>query len=280
MDKIYNGENHLTELQKRLLDMFIWYHNFCREHNLKYYMAGGTMLGAVRHKGFIPWDDDIDVIMPRSDYEMFLKITANKVFGKYTVESNSSPKKDFLYVYTKVYDTESVLTENTRQRVRRGIYLDVFPIDGAGNSQEEAQRNFTKIHHRHNFLLSRVCALRKGRSLYKNAAILLTHCIPSCFLNDKKLADKIDDMCKTVDYDSALYVANLLGNWGVREIMPKSVIGNPTEYIFEGHTVYGIENYDEYLTRLYGDYMTPPPPEKQVTHHDYIECDLNESYLR
>ena len=62
--------------------------------------------------------------------------------------------------------------------------------------------------------------------------------------------------------------------------MPKSVIGNPTEYIFEGHTVYGIENYDEYLTRLYGDYMTPPPPEKQVTHHDYIECDLNESYLR
>lgn len=279
MDTIYTEENDLKNMQNRLLEMFLWYHEFCCEHKLKYYMVGGTMLGAVRHKGFIPWDDDIDVAMPRGDYERFLKYTEGRNFGKYRVEGNSSLKEDFLYVYGKVYDTDTLLTENTRKKIKRGIFLDIFPLDGVGNSQEEAARNYKKIHIWHNLLLSRVCVLRKGRSFHKNAAIFMAHCIPSIFLNDKKLADKIDDLCKQADYDSSEYIGNLLGNWGMREVMPKSVIGEPTEYIFENHTVYGVENYDEYLTRLYGDYMTLPHIEKQITHHDYIECDLEKSYL-
>ena len=82
-----NNINITSELQKKLLPMLGWFHDFCVAHDLRYYVLGGTMLGAVRHQGFIPWDDDIDVGMPRKDYEIFMKLCEDKVFGNYTVES-------------------------------------------------------------------------------------------------------------------------------------------------------------------------------------------------
>lgn len=272
-------KNELTELQKRLLLILEWYHNFCIENNLRYYLLGGTMLGAARHQGFIPWDDDIDVGMPRKDYETFLELTKGNQYGNFIVEGIDTEHTDFYYGYAKIYDTKSTLIENTRYKIKRGLYIDLFPLDGLGNSENEAKLSFRPILNKYRILLARTCAIRPNRKWYKNFAVHLARIIPNSVSNNKKLMYSIDKMCKSKDYDSSKYIGNLYGNWGEREIVEKVVMGKPVIYRFENLNVYGVADYDKYLTSLYGDWRKLPPKEKQVTHHDFLECNLEKSYL-
>lgn len=272
-------ENKLTELQKRLLLILEWYHSFCTENNLRYYLLGGTMLGAARHQGFIPWDDDIDVGMPRKDYETFLKLTKNKQYGNFVVEGIDTENTDFYYGYSKIYDTKSTLIENTRYKIKRGIYIDLFPLDGVADNEKEIMTFFKPILNKYRILLARTCAVRQNRKWYKNLAVYLARMIPNCIIDNKKLMYSIDEMCKAKDYESSKYVGNLYGNWGLREIVEKTVMGNPVVYRFENLEVCGVADYDKYLTSLYGDWRKLPPKEKQITHHDFLECDLEKSYL-
>ena len=269
----------MTSLQAKLTEILKWYHKICQENNLVYYVIGGTMLGAVRHKGFIPWDDDIDVGMPRPDYEKFCQLSsALNENGKYRIEYLPE-KKDFVYPYCKIYDTETTLIENTRYKTKRGIYIDVFPIDGAGNTLDEGESIFKTINFRLNLLLTRVCAIRKGRSFYKNAAVLICRCVPDFIYSNCKLIEAITRYSKKKDYTSSDYVANFVGNWGKKEIVKKEWMGEPRLYQFENINIYGVSNYDKYLTRLYGDYMKLPPREKRESHHDFISIDLEKSYI-
>lgn len=269
----------MNELQTKMLDMMQWYHNFCQSNNLRYFVVGGTALGAVRHKGFIPWDDDIDVGMPRADYEKFKKLAESvDADSRYRIEFPSA-KKDFVYPYGKVYDTETTLIENTRYKTKRGLFIDVFPLDGLGNDRETAVANFEAIDGKYNLLATVVCALRKERGWYKNLAIICARCVPPFILNSRKLISKIDKLSKRLSYDECEYVANTVGNWHKKEIMRREWLGEPTLYDFESIKVYGPENYNEYLTQLYGDYMKLPPEEKRVSHHDYLYLNIEKSYL-
>ena len=268
----------LTEVQKKLLDMLKWFHAFCAENQIAYYVLGGTLLGAVRHKGFIPWDDDIDIGLPREDYERLKQCTDGlPQDSRYILEVPSS-EKDFDYLYCKLYDTHTTLAEHVRARTKRGLYLDIFPLDGIGNTYEESLKNYKGILTAINFYNTRVCALRKGRKLYKNLAILVSRCIPGIFYNKKKRAAKIDRMCASRPYNESVYVGNLLGNWGKREIVERAWMGVPTLYPFEDMQVYGPCDADKYLTAIYGDYMQLPPEEKRVSNHDYLYMDLNTPY--
>ena len=107
----------MTEMQERLLEIFRWYHAFCEEHGLRYVATAGTLLGAVRHGGFIPWDDDLDVAMPRPDYERFLALMEGLDGPRFLVEYPKD-KRDYAYPYAKVYDKESVLIERTRYQTK------------------------------------------------------------------------------------------------------------------------------------------------------------------
>lgn len=270
----------MTETQEMMLDMMKWFHRFCQEKGLTYYVIGGTMLGTIRHKGFIPWDDDIDVGVPREDYE---KLLANKeAFFKnekrYSLESFRDGNSDFEYPYAKIYDTNTTLVENCRAKTKRGIYIDVFPLDGIGDNKEEAYKNYRHILKQINFLMTRICALRKSRSWVKNLAIVISQSIPQFIVNNQKLIKRIDALCKSRSFNSSEYIGNLVGNWGIKEIMPKTYLGKPTLYEFEDTEVYGAENYDDYLTCVYGDWRKLPPIEKQKSHHDYLLLDLNKSY--
>ena len=265
------------KLKRMLIDMMRWFHDFCVENNLRYYAAGGTMLGAVRHKGFIPWDDDIDIIMPRADYtklEQLMKTQQNK---KYILETPNTDAKDYYYTFSKLYDIQTTLIENTKYKIKRGIYLDIFPLDGMGNSLEESRRHFKKIENANNLLLSKITGVRKGRSFIKNIAVRFFRLIP---LNEKKLLKKVVRLCASRNWDECLYGGNPVGAWRFKEIMHKEIMGVPTLYKFENIEIYGVEKADEYLTHLYGDWRKLPPAEKRVSHHDYIFCDLNQSYLK
>lgn len=270
----------MNELQKKLLDMFAWFHNLCVENNLTYYAIGGTALGAVRHKGFIPWDDDIDVGMPREDYEKLLCLSESiNKNNKFLFEFPNKINKEYQYPYTKLYDSTTTLIERKKIKVKRGIFIDIFPIDGIGNTEQEALLNFKKIDSKYNLYSARTCALRKGRAWYKNLSITLFRLIPELIWDSYKIIEQIDYMSKKNKYEESEYVANICGAWHEKEIMKKEWLGKPALHKFEDIEMFCPEKYDLYLTKLYGNYMQLPPVEKRISHHDYELIDLNNPYI-
>lgn len=269
-----------VEMKHKLTNMFAWFHAFCVENDLRYYALGGTMLGAVRHQGFIPWDDDVDVGMPRKDYERLISIYESSVDLPYILETPKTAQPDYLYIFSKLYDPNTTLIENTRAKIKRGLYIDVFPLDGLGNTEQTAKKWFKAIDMRYKLLLTRATGVRKGRSKLKNLAVYVGRMIPNAILNNRKLQLKVDKMCTKYDFDSSKYGGNLLGAWRYKEVMPTAVMGKPTEYQFEGLTIWGAQDYDSYLTGLYGDWRQLPPENKRVSHHDFLSIDLHKSYLQ
>lgn len=267
----------MNELQEKLLDMLSWFHNFCTENNITYYAVGGTALGAVRHNGFIPWDDDIDVGMPRIDYEKFIEL-ANRCTGKYIVEYPGL-NNEFLYPFVKIYDTETTLIENQRYKIIRGIYIDVFPMDGVGNSRKDSVKNFKKTDRMVNLLCAMRCAINKRRSKIKNLSIVAARLIPKFVLTPQSLVKRIENKCKAYDYNECEYVANCVGNWHEKEIMKREWLGTPVLHNFENIKIFLPQDFHSYLTALYGDYMKLPAEEKRVSHHDYLELNIKKSYL-
>lgn len=250
----------MTEIQGKILDILKWFHGFCCQHDLTYYILGGTQLGAIRHRGFIPWDDDADVGMPRPDYERLLEITQGKMYGKYYVESIKSDCDDYIWPFAKVFDNKTAFVEKTSfESSIRGIWIDVFPLDGACNGMEEVVK-YKKIS-----LLKLLRNIRfsheKNRPLWKDAVIKGTRMIKLSTLNRL-----INGVYSIEDFKKSDKMGNFTCGYGWVEHLDKAVWGRPTLYEFEDTQLYGVERADEYLRSLYGDYMTLPPPEKRVRH--------------
>lgn len=260
----------MNELQSRLLEIMKWFHNFCVDNNLKYYMLGGTMLGAIRHKGFIPWDDDMDVGMPREDYMRFIELTKNLKHDIFFVESIYSCSDTFSYPACKVYDKNSTLIEHTRRPIIRGIFLDVFPLD----SVEYNYKKINKVILRHKILLSQRVAFRTGRNFLKNVSVFISRLLP---YSDKLIVKKLinlDTKIISLKTSKSNYVANFYGAWGMKEVMPLRVFGEPTLYSFEDSVFFGPECSHDYLKHIYGQYNVLPPLEKRKTHHDFMYLNL------
>lgn len=270
--------NLLSPIQSKLLNMLEWFHSYCLENEIPYYIVGGSMLGAIRHRGFIPWDDDIDIVIPRPDYNRLLTLFT-KQKDHYLLESPYSGNNDYYYTYAKLYDTNTTLTERSKRNCRRGIYIDVFPLDGIGENEREVDVNFKKIDHLNMFLMTRTCALTKRRGFVKNASIVLSRLIPPFIVDDHDLVIRVDKTAASFGYEKSKYVANLMGAYRKKEIMEKDIFGVPTEYQFENIVVFGVEHYNEFLTHIYGNWKQIPPKEKQNSTHEYVEIDLNKSWL-
>ena len=263
-----------------LLDMLSWFHNYCAENNLRYYLVEGTMLGAARHQGYIPWDDDIDVGMPRPDYEKLKQKLAGVVQGgKYLLETEDSEKADYFYPYSKLYDVRTTQIEDRKTKVVRGVGIDVFPIDGIGSTIEEAKHNYKKIGFLSDLLTSRVVVVRRGRKWYKNLAVKVFQSLPGALVNEKKIMKKISELCKQRSFDDCEYVGSLVTAYRSREIMPREYYGEPLLYKFEDIEVYGVRDYEHYLTKLYGDWRKLPPEDKRQTSHLQLSVDLEHSFL-
>ena len=269
----------LSPLQARLLEMMKWFHQFCLKHKLRYYCLGGTMLGSQRHHGFIPWDDDIDIGLPRKDYVRLAELMKDDAYKPFVLETPYSKNTDYCYPYTKLYDTRTTLVENRRKNVVRGVFIDIFPLDGLGETEQESIQNYKKIDRKYNLLLSSVCSIRKERAWYKNLAILALKCVPPFLLSYRKLMVELDRLCASIDFDSSAWVCNCLGAYHFKEIMPRKYFGDPVLYQFEDTQIFGPEDYENYLTHLYGDWRQLPPVEKQKTNHDFVCLDLAKPYL-
>lgn len=248
----------MTELQAKILQILIWTHHFCQEHGLTYYMLGGTQLGAIRHKGFIPWDDDADIGMPRPDYNKFIALTRGKIFGKYCVKSPQD--ENYAWPYAKVFDMETTFVEKLiGQAAIGGLWLDVFPLDGTNRGMKE----FVKYKYIQALKFCRGLrfSCEKDRPLWKNTVIRLCRFIPLSFWNRK-----INSIYSEADFNLSDKMGNLTGGEGWRHHQDKGVWGKPTLYEFEGYRFFGPERADEYLRAMYGDYMKIPPEDKRQEH--------------
>lgn len=268
--------SELTPLQQKLLALLKAFHTVCETNKLTYYVAFGTMLGCVRHGGFIPWDDDIDVTMPRKDYEK-LKQIMKKPSDDYSFETSDMGHKDFGYAFGKFYDNHTTLIETSSLKTKRGIYLDVFPLDDAGNTYKEAEKLYRKVYLSRVLLQSRLFPIKKGRGIFKNSVSLAARLIP--FYRPNKAAAKLERKEALNTGKNALKAVFSGTEDFTHCVLENAVYGKPALYQFENIQVYGPEQGEKYLEKVFGDWKTLPPEEKRVIRHDFIKLELDSSYL-
>lgn len=252
--------SQLRELQKKELEILLEIDHLCKKHHLTYYLIGGSALGSLRHEGFIPWDDDIDLAMPRRDYQRFLEIGSKEFPDTYFVQTYKT-QPDFPYPFAKVNLNNTTFLESRLQKlnIHHGVFVDVFPLDGVPKRQVWRWAEFS--------LISRLRWAVIIRRLPFGLSTSITFW--RCFAMDRIMS--------RVPLDSSKKWANIIG--GRREIMDRAVYGTPTLVNFEGHQLPVPNQCEAYLRNMYGsDYMTIPPVEERYDHNPLV-VDLNNSYL-
>lgn len=254
----------LKEIEFNLLKVF---DVFCRENNIRYYLAYGTLLGAIRYKGFIPWDDDVDVLVPREDYKRMIKLFKDD--EKYHLFAFEKDQK-YLFPYAKLCDMETRKEEGGyASEVKLGVDIDIFPLDAFDDDFEKAKKEVKNISR--NLIGLNLAKLKRPDSknpanrFAKGALMLLAKAMGCKFFIERiiKESDKKGQEgnnfvgCKTWCV------------YGERGIIPAEVFAEAIDIEFEGEFFPAPKGYDTYLTCLYGNYLPEPPKEKQKTHHSF-----------
>lgn len=264
-------EMTLKDIQNVSLDILIDVHNFCVKNNIKYTLQGGTLIGAIRHKGFIPWDDDIDIAMPRPDYERFIHSYRShegyKIFSRELSET-----KDTYIAYARVCDMKHTFVDYrnlTWNAEKTGVWIDVFPLDGVDEDDAIWKKRYSEI---------RKCAIIGNYLRYAKRPFSMNNSFSAkrkwfkakliSFFYSFNVVDKHIELCRKVMFGETLRYCNCsLIKYGMRECHNNDVIDNVILVPFENKEFFVMSKYDEALTEKYGDYMKLPPAEQQVHGH-------------
>lgn len=265
-----NGEN-LSQLQTEELSLLKILINLCEENNLTYFVCGGSFLGAVRHQGFIPWDDDIDVAMPRPDFERFLEI-APELLPDSTYLSTYKRGKEHVTLVAQIFSKEKkFLLNNSAKKVPTAAWVDILVIDGA--PAPGIKRKLFGIKYMYYRMLNQfahfdeIVNLNKKRPWYENVAIKFAQVTNiEKRLDPVKIGDRFHALLRSNRYEDCDEVATFMGAAKMKEIVPKDYYGKGTMYKFEDIKVKCPDKID-YLVHFYGDYMTPPPVNERNRHN-------------
>ena len=261
IDKIHKIHNEMLKEVAAFLD----------KNNIKYFIEYGTLLGAVRHKGFIPWDDDVDLSMPRPEYEKFMEIVRKndcKITDKLivtSIELNNS-----IFPFCKIYNKEYCVKEDMIN-IKEGefLWIDVFPFDALSDSDKDNQELFIKIMFWHKIWIIRVGTFKQiyntSTTLIKGVIKVLFKAVLNLF-SAKSIARKMRKLANKYDYNQCDAVQNIIWTPKLYKKILKQNLNETTTLQFEDNTYTVMKSYDNYLRTLYGDYMELPPEEKRITH--------------
>lgn len=260
----------LKTLQHHLLDMLKTFHAFCEKNGLEYALAGGSCLGAIRHKGFIPWDNDVDVVMPRDDYE---KLLHN--WGNSGIDSNLEIKSNYLdpaypYPFIKISDKRTLVKEKHYKAYPIGIFIDVFPIDYI-SKDIKAQRILYSKAKRQQFILCGSFGRyeKRGTGFWDYTfGCIGTFLLHRCYKKVRKYyARKIDKTAQKYNKTCHEYAGSIVWSYAYdREVNPIEIFFPHSTGEFEGTSVNLPNNPDAYLKKLFGDYMQLPPMDQRFSH--------------
>ena len=248
------------ELKSIQLDLLQKTADFCESNGLRYFLIGGTLIGAIRHKGYIPWDDDIDIAMPREDYDIFVK-TFNKPENYYQV-TNISNDTDYALAFAKVYDNRTIIKQLQYPSDKFGVFIDVFPADGVKDAAQ-----VYKIMRLRKFLNTKRANYYR-RTLSKNIINTFGKILLLPF-SAHQIATWIDNEARKYAFGSVPKAGVIANPYGPGEIVDKSVFDSDIYQEFEGRKYRIPVGYDKWLRSIYGDYMQLPPEKDRVTHHSF-----------
>lgn len=239
---------------------------FCADNDIIYSISAGTLLGAVRHKGFIPWDDDIDILMPRPDYNKFLSLNHKEIFSKNILVA-SDMLGNLNHPFCKIFDSNlTIEKEYADDETERHLWIDILPLDGLPDDKEEIKSMFKK-----SLLARRILKLQKaklGRGT-SNAKIAFKYVAKPVLrlIGVKRVVKYITDLGLKYDFDESRLIGGVVMGYGPQETMVKEDYLEVEKVEFEGLKLNAPKCWDFYLTSLYKNYMELPPKEQQQAHY-------------
>ncbi|MCQ2059543.1 MAG: LicD family protein [Bacteroidaceae bacterium] len=259
----------VSELRHIQMDILKYVDTVCRENGIKYSLAGGTLIGAVRHKGYIPWDDDIDIMLVRDEYEKLIDVLSknyNDNSTPYRILTHSKEKK-YLYPFAKVIDTRTILRENLCGGMDLDIYIDIFPMDSIPYDEGKPDKTINRIRCLYNILMIKRLKYSTHRPVWKNLTITLSRLVLfpisyNCIIN--KIERKAVSFSNVKPCRRACLVW-CYGNKGTSYSVHDIYIELP----FENEKFMVIADYHTYLSNVYGNYMELPSEDKQIPHHRF-----------
>ncbi len=257
----------LEDIRQTELEILIAFDKFCKIHQIKYSLGAGTLIGAIRHKGFIPWDDDIDIFMMRKEYERLITLINNgEEIEKYKIYLPDGDES--IYPFIKITDTNTITyPQNRKKEYARGVWMDVFPVDCCGNSEDDILKVFK-------FIQTNVIKLERSTMHYtekntlnrlKNIYLFFTQNVFGFSYRDFKRKILQYPLPEQGKYWGTIRWPYYKGN-GLCDVYPKEYFEGYTEKEFEGHKFMVFKHYDEILTHRYGNYTKLPDEKDRVSH--------------
>lgn len=250
----------------------------CEKNNIKYFMIAGTLLGAVRHKGFIPWDDDMDFAIMREDFSKFLSVCKAELGDDFILQDMFSDEHYALPVAKLLLKGTNFTERNaSKNKAQKGIFIDIFPYDSIPDDE-----NLRNKHSRNTYFLKRFFLAKQGYSIPEKGQTLkrIIYALlkfMSFFVTKNYIRNKLDKELRRFENQNTKRVAAMGGAYGyTKESVERKWFNETVELPFEDITLSAPKDYTEYLTYFYGDYMTPPPEDKRFNRHGAVELDFGE----
>ncbi len=270
------AENHNKDMQKIEVEMLLEIDRICKKFNIRYFLIAGTLLGAIRHKGFIPWDDDIDIAMPLNDYRRFCKIAEKELNDKYFLQNYKTDTIALWFTKIRKNNTTAIQLNHKNKLHHQGIWVDIFPLIGVENDEQWLSEINKKAKRTKKILNKKIGLMEdtEGKIIYEIANKLISLKVCKFFfgLFFKHLFK---------DPENYSYCFYLWASSKIKAKFPTEMFSEVCEVEFEGHMFPAPKDWDGYLTLEYGDYMTPPPPEKRNGgSHTISIVDINNNYTK